>query len=92
MIIFLLALATLGSAVLAPIIAGFIVLLGADQGNSRAAAWLGLSIGIGTASTLPSFAVYLAVAGQAWGYRLAPALGFLAFLLGARIFLESFQE
>jgi len=83
--LFFLALAMLGSVVLVPIIAACIVWLEPDARGSRSGAWLGLSIGMGTASTIPLFSLFITIAGQAWGYRLAPLFGLASFLLGAQI-------
>ena len=74
MIVFLLALATLGLAALAPIIAAVVVLGERAPRRSRFAAWLGLSIGIGLVSAIPVHTLFVAVSGAAFlpAYKWAP--------------------
>jgi hypothetical protein len=70
---------------MAPVVAGFLVLFESKPFAARAAAWLGVSIGLGTASVVPLFTCFLAVNGQAWGYRFAPLFALPGLALGVII-------
>lgn len=74
----------LGSVALIPIVASYIVWFEQNPRGSRAAAWIGLSIAMGTATTIPLFSLFIAVARQG-EYRFAPLFGLLGLLLGAQI-------
>jgi hypothetical protein len=81
----LLSVAILGAVLVAPVAAGFLVLFESKPFAARAVAWLGVSMGLGTASVFPLLSLFLAINAQAWGYRLAPLFGLLGLALGAGI-------
>lgn len=74
----------LSSAALTPLIAGAMVLLAAEKTGSRLGAWLGLSIGLGMASTVPLYSLLVSISGPAFSpvYAYAVLFGAYALVLG----------
>lgn len=82
--IFFLALGVLGSFVLVPFLSAFLVWDQNVPRGERSVTWLGFSIGMGFASTVPLYCLSIAIV-RSTDFPFAPLFGLISLLLGAQI-------